>query len=50
MIYYPWWERLPLGKGGDAHMYVTYDTLIRFGLLMVAVIGLVVRICHKDKK
>ena len=31
-------------------MYVTYDVLIQFGLLMVAIIGLVVEISHKDKK
>ncbi len=31
-------------------MYVTYDDLIQLGLLMVAIIGLVYKICHKDKK
>lgn len=31
-------------------MYVTYDVLIQFGLLIVAIIGLVVEISHKDKK
>ncbi|MDO4317228.1 MAG: putative holin-like toxin [Lachnospiraceae bacterium] len=31
-------------------MYVTYDALIQFGLLIVALIGLVYKICHKDKK
>lgn len=31
-------------------MYVTYDDLIQFGLLIVAIIGLVYKISHKDKK
>lgn len=40
----------PLRKGVDAYMYVTYDNLIQFGLLIVAIIGLVIKIGHKDKK
>ncbi len=31
-------------------MYVTYETLIQFGMFIVALIGLVYKICHKDKK
>ncbi len=31
-------------------MYVTYDVLIQLGLLLVAIIGLVYKICHKGKK
>lgn len=31
-------------------MYVTYDDLIQLGLLIVAIIGLVYKISHKDKK
>lgn len=31
-------------------MYVTYDDLIQVGLLVVAIIGLVLEISHKDKK
>ncbi len=30
--------------------YVTYDSLIQLGLLIVAIIGLVLKICRKDKK
>ncbi len=30
--------------------YVTYDNLIQIGLLLVALIGLVYKISHKDKK
>ena len=30
--------------------YVTYDTLIQLGLLIVALIGLVYKISRKDKK
>lgn len=44
------WERLPLEKGGMP-MYVTYDSLIQFGLFLVALIGLVYQISsQKDKK
>lgn len=31
-------------------MYVTYDALIQFGLLIVAIIGLVYEIVHKKGK
>lgn len=31
-------------------MYVTYENLIQFGLLIVALIGLVYEISRKDKK
>ena len=31
-------------------MYVTYDVLVQFGLLIVAIIGLVIEISRKDKK
>lgn len=31
-------------------MYVTYDVLIQLGLLIVAIISLVLKISHKDKK
>ena len=48
MVYYSWWERLPLEKGGMP-MYVTYDELIQLGLLIVAIVGLVFEICHKYK-
>ena len=30
--------------------YVTYDNLIQLGLLIVSIVGLVYKICHKDKK
>ncbi|WP_235828861.1 putative holin-like toxin [Anaerosacchariphilus polymeriproducens] len=30
--------------------YVTYDNLIQFGLFIIALIGLVHKISHKDKK
>ncbi|MDE5679543.1 MAG: putative holin-like toxin [Lachnospiraceae bacterium] len=30
--------------------YVTYDTLIQLGLFIIALIGLVYKISHKDKK
>ena len=30
--------------------YVTYDSLIQIGLFIVALIGLVYKISHKDKK
>ncbi len=40
----------PLRKGEMPMQYVTYEVLIQFGLLIVAIIGLVVKICHKDKK
>lgn len=30
--------------------YVTYDNLLQMGLFLVALIGLVYKICHKDKK
>lgn len=41
----------PLRKGGVMPMqYVTYDNLIQFGLLIVAVIGLSYKISCKDKK
>ena len=38
------WER------GLMPMYVTYDNLIQIGLFIVALIGLVYEISHKDKK
>ena len=31
-------------------MYVTYDNLIQIGLFLVALIGLVYQISHKDTK
>ena len=31
-------------------MYVTYDDLFQFGILIVTIIGLVVEICRKGKK
>ena len=31
-------------------IYVTWDELIQFCILIVAIIGLVYKICHKDKK
>lgn len=43
------WERLPLGKGEIPMQYVTYDTPIQLGLLIVAIIGLVYKISHKTK-
>ena len=30
--------------------YVTYDDLIQIGLFLVALVGLVIKICHDDKK
>lgn len=30
--------------------YVTYDFLIQFAVFVVTLVGLVVKICHKDKK
>lgn len=30
--------------------YVTYEELFTFGMLIIALIGLVVEICHKRKK
>jgi hypothetical protein len=43
------WERLPLEKGGVPMGYVTYDNLIQMGLFLVALIGLVYKISHKDE-
>ena len=40
---------VPLRKG-EMPMYVTYDVLIQLGLLIVAIIGLVYKISHKDEK
>lgn len=31
-------------------MYVTYSELIQFGLFLVALVGLVFKISHEDKK
>ena len=31
-------------------MYVTYEDLIQIGLLVVALVGLIYQISHKDKK
>ncbi len=31
-------------------MYVTYDNLIQIGLFIVALVGLIYEISHKDKK
>ncbi|MDD3413902.1 MAG: putative holin-like toxin [Lachnospiraceae bacterium] len=31
-------------------MYITYDELFQFGLLIVAIIGLVLKASHKDTK
>ena len=39
----------PLRKG-ELPMYVTYDFLIQFGLFIIALIGLCIKISHKDKK
>lgn len=36
-------EVLPMG-------YVTYDELIQIGIFLVALIGLVIKICSKNKK
>ena len=44
------WERLPLEKGGMPMEFVTYENLIQIGLFLVALIGLVYEISHKDKK
>ena len=30
--------------------YVTYNDLIQVGLFLVALIGLIIQICHKAKK
>ena len=38
-------------RKGEMPMYVvTYDVLIQLGLLIVAIIGLVHKISHKDEK
>ena len=37
-------------KGEMPMEYVTYDVLIQLGLLIVAIIGLVYKISHKDEK
>ena len=37
-------------KKGKEHGYVTYEELFTFGMLIIALIGLVVEICHKRKK
>ena len=39
----------PLRKG-EMPMYVTYENLIQLGLFVVALIGLIYEISHKDKK
>ena len=39
----------PLRKG-EMPMYVTYDDLFQFGILIVTIIGLVVEIYRKGKK
>ena len=39
----------PLRKG-EMPMYVTYSDLIQLGIFLVALIGLVYKISHKDKK
>ena len=39
-----------IGWGEMPMQYVTYDNLIQLGLLIVSIIGLVYKICHKDKK
>ena len=49
VIFYTW-ERFPLRKGEMPMQYVTYDSLIQIGLFIVALIGLVYKISHKDKK
>ena len=40
----------PLEKAGMPMGYVTYDNLIQVELFVIALIGLVYRISHKDKK
>lgn len=40
----------PLRKGEMPMQYVTYENLIQFGLFIVALIGLVYKICSKNKK
>lgn len=49
VIFYTW-ERFPLRKGEMPMQYVTYDSLIQIGLFIVALIGLVYKISHNDKK
>lgn len=39
----------PPGKG-ELPMYVTYDYLIQFGLFIIALIGLCIKISRKDKR
>ena len=42
---------VPLRERGRMPMqYVTYEVFIQFCLLIVAIIGLVFKISHKDKK
>lgn len=40
----------PLRKGEMPMQYVTYNNLIQFGLFVIALIGLVYKISHKDSK
>ena len=41
---------MPLEKGVMPMQYVTYENLIQLGLFVIALIGLVYKISHKDKK
>ena len=50
MVYCSRGNSCPLEKGGMPMQYVTYGDLTQIGLFVLALIGLVYKISHKDKK